>query len=74
MEDLLMALRKRDPTLVTKFARELLVTWDNKLNKLQANEFEHFAKCKIEEWPDNTVFKQKCYVGTIVFNGDTYGF
>lgn len=74
MDELLEALKKGDPTEINKYAIKLLVTWDRRLNKPQANEFEHFARCKIDEWPQSTVFKQRCYTGTITYNNVTYGF
>lgn len=74
MDELLDALRKGDPTKVNEYATKLLVTRDNRLNKLQVNEFEHYARCKVEEWQPSTVFKQRCYVGTITYNNLTYGF
>lgn len=74
MDELLKALKSGDRREINKYAIELLVTWDNRLNKPQANEFEHFARCKIEEWYPSTIFKQKCYLGTITYNNVTYGF
>lgn len=74
MKELLDALRKGDPVAINKYAMELLVTRDKRLNKLQANEFEHFAHCKVEEWPASTVFKYRCYIGTITYKNETYGF
>lgn len=74
MDKLLEALRSGDPTAINKYAMELLVTRDKRLNKLQANEFEHYARCKVEAWQSGNVFKYNCYIGTITYNNLTYGF
>lgn len=74
MDELLEALRKGDPIAINTYATELLVTRDKRLNKLQANEFEHYARCKVEEWTSSDIFKQRCYIGTITYNNLTYGF
>lgn len=74
MDELLEALKKGDPAEINKYAIKLLVTWDKRLNKPQANEFEHFARCKIEEWPKSDIFRNRCYIGTITYKGITYGF
>jgi hypothetical protein len=74
MDELLDALRSDDSTKINEYACALLVTRDNKLNKIEANAFEHFAKCKVSEWLDSTIFKSRCYVGTITYRNKTYGF
>lgn len=74
MEALLEALRNGDRTKINEYALALLVTRDKKLNKLQANEFEHYAHCKVEEWSSSTIFKSRCYIGTITYQTVVYGF
>jgi hypothetical protein len=75
MEELLEALRKDDLMAINELAKQLLLMKDGKtINKLQANEFEHFARCRIEQWPDATIFKGQCYKGTITFRNKVYGF
>lgn len=73
MNELLDALRRGDPVAINKYAMLLLVTKDQKLNKAQANEFERFAPCLIQDWTSD-IFKTTCYVGTIVYNNKVYGF
>lgn len=74
MEELLNALKEGDVTRVNELAKELLVTRDNKLNKIEVDAFEHFARCKVEEWPEATIFKSRCYIGIIIYRNKTFAF
>jgi len=73
MDDLLKALRDGDRARINEYAKQLLVTRDNRLNKLQAQEFERYAPCRVIEWR-STTFKSRPYVGTIIYGNYEYGF
>jgi len=74
MEELLKALKDDDPISINKYAMELLVTKNRELNKLEVNAFESYAHCKINPWPASTIYKARCYIGTIIYKGKEYGF
>lgn len=73
MDELLEALRQGDRAEINRCAIALLVTRDNRLNKLQAQEFERYAPCRVIEWTSD-IFKSRPYIGTIKYGTQEYGF
>lgn len=76
LEDQLLEALKREepnPSEVKYFADQLLVTKDNKLNLVEANNFQKFSRCRI--YPqESDIYHFRSFVGVIEYNGYYYSF
>ena len=73
MDELLDALRNENPKEINDKALALFMTKDRRINKLEINAFEKFAPCKVYIWSSDA-FRNKPYIGSIVYYGKEYGF